>query len=150
MTIEDLAAFPGRLKEALALAGTRIRVRGSDGGFAIVEHLCHLADLEEEGYGARIEQLMAEERPAWDDFDGAAIAVSRNYLDQDPDTAYARFLHARNANLTRLRAAQEGDWEKTGRHRGMGDVSLRQIAEMMVEHDRDHAEQIETLLGELR
>ena len=148
--IEDLAAFPLKLKEAVAAAGPRIRVRASDGGFAVVEHLCHLADLETEGYGARIEQLLREQHPAWDDFDGAAIATARNYLEQDPHAAYSRFENARNANLARLRTASAEDWERKGTHRGMGEVSLRQIAEMMVEHDREHAAQIQTLLGELR
>ncbi len=148
--IDDLAQFPSTLKESIAAAGSRLRVRASDGGFAMVEHLCHLADLESEGYGARIERLLAETRPEWDDFDGAAIATERNYLEQDPEAAYQRFVEARNANLVRLRAASDGDWEKQGMHRGLGDVTLRQVAEMMLEHDRDHAGQIETLLAELR
>ena len=148
--IEDLSAFPSTLKDAVAAAGSRLRVRASDGGFALVEHLCHLADLESEGYGARIERLLAESRPAWDDFDGAAIAIERNYLEQDPHAAYQRFVDARNANLVKLRAASDGDWDKQGTHRGVGEVTLRQVAEMMVEHDRDHASQIETLLAELR
>ena len=148
--IEDLAAFPSRLEDAVAAAGTNIRIRASDGGFAIVEHLCHLADLESEAYGARIERLLAEAQPAWDDFDGAAIAIARNYLEQDPDAAYARFVSARDANLARLRAATSTQWEKTGMHRGVGELSLRQVAEMMVEHDRAHAGEITALLGELR
>ena len=147
--IEDLAAFPATLKDAVVAAGSRSRVRASDGGFAIVEHLCHLADLETEGYGARIEQLLADERPAWDDFDGAAIATARNYLEQDLDAAFQRFAGARDTNLARLRTATPDDWQKKGNHRGIGEMSLRDVAEMMVEHDREHASQIKALLGEL-
>lgn len=147
--LEDLDRFPSTLKKAVAAAGSRLRVRASDGGFAMVEHLCHLADLEREGYGARIELLLGEARPVWDDFDGAAIAIARNYLDQDAQEAYQRFVDARHVNLGKLRAASNGDWEKRGTHRGVGDVTLREVAEMMVEHDRDHAGQIATLLAEV-
>jgi len=147
--IDDLASFPSTLKEAVTAAGARLRVRGSDGGFAIVEHLCHLADLETEGYGQRIERILGHDDPSWDDFDGAAIAIARNYLEQDPDAAFQRFADARTTNLARLRAATEDDWQKRGTHRGVGDVSLRDVVEMMVEHDRSHAAEIKTLLGEL-
>ena len=148
--VEDLAAFPATLKDAVAAAGSQVRVRASDGGFALVEHLCHLADLESEGYGARIERLLSDERPVWDDFDGAAIATARNYLEQDPDAAYQRFVSARHANLARLQAATADDWNKKGTHRGIGDVSLHDVAEMMVEHDRSHAAEIAALVKELR
>lgn len=148
--IDDLEVFPVTLRDAVAAAGSQVRVRAHDGGFAIVEHLCHLADLETEGYGARIERLLSGEQPSWDDFDGAAIATSRNYLEQDPDAAYQRFLSSRKANLARLRAATSNDWKKRGTHRGIGEVSLHDVAEMMVEHDRSHAAEIAVLLKELR
>lgn len=149
--IDDLATFPLTLKEAVAAAGSRVRVRANDGRFAMVEHLCHLGDLEREGYGARIERLLSSEpEPQWDDFDGDAVARERNYLEQDSDAALQRFIDARAANVARLRAASEDDWQKRGTHQGTGEVTLRQLAEMMVKHDREHAADIAALLEELR
>lgn len=148
--IDQLAAFPNTLQAAVAAAGTRLRVRASDGRFAMVEHLCHLGDLEREGYGARIEMLLSEEAPEWDDFDGDAIARERNYLEQDSDAALQRFLDARAANVARLRGVSESDWQRRGTHRGMGEVTLARLAEMMVQHDREHAADIAALLEELR
>ena len=148
--IDDLASFPFTLRESVAAAGERLRVRGSDGGFAMVEHLCHLADLETEGYGARIVRLLSEPAPEWDDFDGETVARERNYLDQDADAALQRFVDARAANVTRLRAADERDRLRRGTHRGTGEVTLAELVAKMVEHDRDHAAQIARLLEELR
>jgi hypothetical protein len=148
--IDQLAAFPHTLQAALAAAGPRLRIRASDGRFAMVEHLCHLGDLEREGYGARIEMLLAEEAPEWDDFDGEAVARERSYLEQDADAALQRFIDARAANVARLRAVSESDWQRRGMHRGMGEVTLARVAEMMVQHDRDHAADIAALLEELR
>lgn len=147
--IDELAAFPATLKDSLAAAGPHLRIRASDGRFAMVEHLCHLDDLEREGYGARIARLLSDENPEWDDFDGAAIAEERKYLEQDADAALARFAEARAANVARLRSASAEDWNRSGVHRGMGEVSLRRIAEMMLEHDRGHADDIAQLLREL-
>lgn len=148
--IDDLAAFSSTLNGVIAKAGPKLRVRASDGNFALVEHLCHLGDLEREGYGMRIERLLSEERPEWDDFDGAAVAEQRNYLEQDPEAALQRFVEARAANVARLRGLRDGDWERRGTHRGIGEVTLRRVVEMMVEHDRGHAAEIEALLEELR
>jgi len=83
--IDALAAFPATLKDALAAAGPRLRIRARDGRFAMVEHLCHLGDLEREGYGARIERLLSEDAPEWDDFDGETVARERNYLALDAE-----------------------------------------------------------------
>lgn len=147
--IDELAMFPARLRSAVNAAGPKLRIRARDGRFAIVEHCCHLADLEAEGYGARIEKLLHDERPEWDEFDGEKIAMERNYLEQDAEEALQRFVDARASNVARLRAVRDDQWELRGTHRGMGEVSLRELVEAMVEHDRAHANDIQVLLKEL-
>ena len=147
--IDELSAFPATMKEALAAAKPDLRTRASDGRFAMVEHLCHLGDVEREAYGARIQRLLSEERPEWDDFDGDAVARERNYLEQDADAALQRFVDARAANVARLRAVQDEQWQRSGVHRGVGEVTLSRLTEMMLQHDRDHAADIRTLLKEL-
>jgi DinB superfamily len=148
--IDELSAFPETVKEALAAAKPDLRTRASDGRFAMVEHLCHLGDVEREAYGARIERLLSEEESLeWDDFDGDAVARERNYLEQDADAALQRFIDARAANIARLRAVQGDQWQRRGMHRGVGEVTLARLTEMMLQHDRDHAADIKTLLKEL-
>jgi hypothetical protein len=147
--IDELAAFPATLRDALAKAGPGLRIRASDGRFAMVEHLCHLGDLEREGYGMRIDRLLSDGWPEWDDFDGETIAMERNYLDQDAEAALQRFVDARAANVARLRALRKSDWERRGMHRGLGEVTMTRLVEMMVQHDRDHAVDINVLLEEL-
>lgn len=147
--IDELAGFPATLQAKLTAAGAKLRIRASDGRFAMVEHCCHLADLEEEGYGARIARLLEEEHPEWGEFDGDKVATERKYLEQDAEAALQRFIRARALNVQRLRAASENDWHRRGTHRGMGEVTLEQLVALMVQHDRDHAKDIEVLLKEL-
>jgi len=42
---------------------------GRRGAFCPVEHCWHLADLEREGYGVRIQRLLRENQPLLRDFD---------------------------------------------------------------------------------
>jgi len=56
-----LAGMPAFLEAALARAGTaRLAARPEAGGFSLVEHACHLRDLEREGYLLRLMRLLAE------------------------------------------------------------------------------------------
>ena len=87
--------------------------------------------------------------PEWDDFDGAAVAQARNYLQQDVEVALQEFADARFQSVARLRGASQDDWKKRGLHRGVGAVTLTAVVEMMAEHDRAHTQEIVSLLEEL-
>jgi hypothetical protein len=75
-----LAAMPPFLeKNARRFTEEDARRKGPDGAFSFVENVWHLADLEREGYGARIERLRGEDHPRLSDFDGARVARERDY-----------------------------------------------------------------------
>ena len=128
---------------------SRIRRRPGAGGFALVEHAWHLADLEREGYGERIRRLLAEERPHLPDFDGGRLARERDYLSRDIAEGMASFAAARAANLRAMRALRSSDWERAGTQEGVGRVTLADIPRLMAEHDASHRREIEELLEEL-
>jgi len=127
----------------------RARQRPRAGGFAFVEHVWHLADLEREGFGERIRLLREEVNPALPDFDGERTARERNYLQLDPAAGLASFSRAREENLAALRALAPAEWELAGEQEGVGRVSLADIPRMMAEHDASHRREIEALLAEL-
>lgn len=70
--------------------------------FSPVEQVWHLADLEAEGFGYRIERLLRDESPELPDFDGAAIARERGYRRLSLAEGLERFAAARRANLARF------------------------------------------------
>lgn len=148
--MHDLAAFPAILAAVVeAVPREKIRIRASDGRFALVEHVWHLADLEEEGYAVRIERLLAEEHPALADFHGDVIAEERHYIDQEIAPALERFTRARKANAERLASLSDDQRARAGTQEGAGEVTIARVAAMMQQHDREHAADLETLLGEL-
>lgn len=145
--IERLAGMPAFVHAALdAASHDELVFRPGEGGeFSLVEHACHLRDLEREGYLARVRRMLAEDTPALDGFDGAAVARSRNYLAQDARAAARDFSAARRellgllAPLTPAQLGREATFE--GRRIALGD-----LVAMIVEHDRGHREEIESLV----
>jgi hypothetical protein len=146
---DGLAAMAAFLESSLRRARDRFRERPRDGGFSILEHVWHLADLEVEGYGERIGRLRAEERPHLPDFDGARLARERDYRVKDAASGLERFCAARTANLTALSSLAPAEWGRTGTQDGVGAVTLRDLPRMMAAHDRMHREEIKALLDEL-
>jgi hypothetical protein len=137
----DLELAAGRMTEEAA------RTPPADGGFSLVEQAWHLADLEREGYGARIRRLLAAEDPDLPDFDGARVAAERNYRARSLAEGIASFRDARRANLALLGSVPPAAWGRAGRQEGVGRVTLRDVPRMMREHDDSHRAEIAALLG---
>jgi uncharacterized damage-inducible protein DinB len=152
MSIEDLLlqleTMPEELRAAAArMPESRWRVPPAAGGFSLVEQMWHLADLEAEGYGPRIERLLSETGPHLPDFEGDRIAAERDYKSLSLGEGLARFTFARARNLARLRSLSEEAWTRAGTQEGVGAVTLSDIPRMMVEHDTSHRAEITALLA---
>jgi hypothetical protein len=148
--MKHLEAFPGVLRNALALfKGGQIRRRSSSGLFAPIEQAWHVADLEVEGYGARIVQLLLTDGPHFVDFDGDAIAEQRRYVDLGLESGLRRFESARVTNVARLCSATSEQLAHRATKDGVeGYVTLSRIIDMMTQHDASHANEIVLLLSE--
>jgi hypothetical protein len=145
---ERLERMPDELRCRVAqLDDAGARRPGPNGAFAPVEHAWHLADLEREGYGARLERLLAEDDPALPDFDGDRIARERAYRTLALEPALAAFAAARAANLALLRAARPEQLERAGRQEGVGVIRLADVPRMMAEHDAGHLAELDGLAG---
>ncbi len=142
--MNDLLEMPVRVAEILGGITAR-RTRPAEGEFCAVEHVCHLRDIEAEGYAVRIEQLMREDEPLLRDLDGEALARERRYIDQDPDEALRAFAAARARSVELLRGADESALARAGTFENVGRISLAKLVEMMREHDRGHLRDLETI-----
>ena len=123
----------------------RARTRPAPDAFSFVEHVWHLADLEAEGFGARIRRLLAEESPELPDFDGARIAAERDYRSRGSAEGLAAFTEARLRNVASLRALTPDQRSRPGTQEGVGPVTLGEIPARMLDHDRSHRSEIEAL-----
>lgn len=145
-TIERLQQMPDFVLAAMAAVGRdRLRFKLSPEDFSLLEHACHLRDLEREGYLVRIRRMMSEPDPALEPFDGAAVAAARDYMAQDPVAAAKDFAAARRELTGLLAPLTDADLARTGTFDGKP-VRLADVLAMIVEHDREHREEIEAVL----
>ncbi len=141
--LAELEAMPEFLTGRFVdLSAEEARRGGPDGTFSPVEQCWHLADLESEGFGARIRRLLSEERPFLPDFDGARVARVRNYRARSLVEGLQAFRAARESNLALLRSVRDEAWSRGGVQEGVGEVRLSDIPRLMREHDASHKAEI--------
>jgi len=142
--MDSLAATPRFLHESYdGLNHEASRLPGPNGTFSPVEQIWHLADLEREGFGLRIQRLQTESSPSLPDFDGVRIARERNYLSLSLSAGLAAFENSRHANIARLQSLTDEAWSRSGTQDGVGQVALCDIPVFMQQHDRAHITEIQ-------
>lgn len=113
------------------------RIKNAD-EFSALENICHLRDIEIEGYSKRILQILQEDVPSLGDIDGGRVAVERDYNSQDASKALEAFTTARKRNIEQLRRVIPEQTGREGNLEGVGIISLARLLEMMLEHDQSH------------
>lgn len=148
-SIERLDAMPEFLEAALLAAGDENLLRQPvEGEFSLVEHACHLRDLEREGYLVRVRRMLTEEAPALEGFDGNTVASQRHYRKQDAALAAREFSAARDELIELLAPLTEKDLLREGTFQGKR-VCFGDVIAMMVEHDRGHRDEVARLVDSL-
>ena len=143
--LASLANMPRYIEATMRVLTPEIaRRRGHNDLFSPVEQVWHLADLEREGFGQRIDRLLTEAEPRLPDFDGAAIATARQYRSLSLQEGLVAFREARRRNLSILRTLKAEAWNRVGQQDGVGRVSLCDMPSFMAQHDAAHRDEIET------
>jgi DinB superfamily len=147
--LDALAAAPIRIQSLLnRVSDAQLRQRQAAGEFSCVETVCHLRDIETEGYTARINRILSEDQPFLPDLDGGRLAVERDYNQQDVQAALRAFLLARTENLSTLRGLDARQLDRSGTLEGVGLVTLEGLLTMMRDHDGGHISDVEQILQE--
>lgn len=145
-----LAAMPGRLKAILeAIPETSWRLHPKAGGFSLVEHVCHLRDIDGDGYRVRLDRMLEEDRPVLPDIDGEKLAIERDYPAQDARSALDAFTATRWAIVGRLGKLQSGERRRTGLMAGTTEIDIDGLVSAMLAHDSEHLDDLDRLRAEL-
>lgn len=123
-----------------------LKLKDSD-EFSALENICHLRDIEIEGYGERIVRILEEDNPSLPDLDGARLAIEHDYNNQDAKAALADFIDARSRNLNLLKNLGPEQFAHEGTLEGVGEINMEKLVEMMVEHDQGHLAELQTISG---
>jgi uncharacterized damage-inducible protein DinB len=154
MELPEVIAFleetPEEVRRLSAgVGGEELRERAEDGSFSFVEHVCHLRDIEREGYAARIEKILTEDSPTRADVNGRRLAAERRYNEQRFEEGLEEFSEARARNVSALRGLSEGQLQRRGVFEGVGEVTLARLVSMMYEHDASHRGELGALRGQV-
>lgn len=127
------------------LSDAELRWVHSEEEFSAIENICHLRDLELQGYTPRVKRILDETNPELADFDGARVAAESNYNDEASTAALEAFGKARQENVEKIRGLTEEQLKRGGTLEGVGRITLKQLAEKMREHDESHLQDLRVL-----
>lgn len=149
----DLSKLLARLAEMPSFADTCVHrippthgaIRPSLGSFSLIENVCHLRDVDREGYAIRVARLMEEVLPDLPDVDGDALAVARNYQSQDLELALRQFARARAYALETLHSLSGQDLVRRATWGAFGVVTFAEVLERWIAHDDGHRAELSAL-----
>jgi hypothetical protein len=99
----NLARTPTELATLLeSFPADNVTFKPSPDEFSVLENICHLRDIEIEGYTVRIQRILSEDRPFLPDLDGTRLAIERDYNRQRLSEELSLFSQARRHNLAVL------------------------------------------------
>lgn len=154
--LSDLGQMPDELERTLRLvAADRLGWKPESWGgapgetFSALEHVCHLRDIERDGYHVRVRRLLEEPSPSLLSLDGYEIARERRYELADVGQALAEFRRARGETVGRLRGLTEAQLGRSGEFAEYGRLTLRALVHYLRSHDLQHLAGIQWLAGRI-
>ena len=156
VTLDALRAFPDLLEAHFAQfpPGSRHWAPASWDGvpsepLTAIEQICHVRDIEVEGYQRRIERTLAEDNPFLPSINTEALARKRRYGLSDADAALANFRTARRRTISLIERLTPAQLERPAVFEGYGDVTLRSLVHYLCSHDQQHLSGLQWLLGKI-
>ena len=115
--------------------------------YPAVGQICHVRDIEIDGYQVRIRRLLDERQPKLVSLDGDSLALERRYAEADPEEALAAFRAARRGTLELLEGISAEQLRRDGAFEGYGPVTLEGLLHFLCSHDQQHLACLQWLLG---
>jgi hypothetical protein len=117
--------------------------------FTAIEQVCHVRDIEIEGYQQRFRRTLAEEGPRLASIDSETVAKQRDYGRSDAAIVMGEFRAAREQTLALLRGLGPAQLERRAFFEGYGPVTLRALVHYLCSHDQQHLAGLQWLLGKI-
>ena len=123
-----------------AVPGEMLSVRGQ---------ICHLRDIEAEGYHLRIRRMLDETEPDLASLDSYALAEARDYHAAGIGEAMGAFRAARQITLDQLAGLTVGQLDRPGTFAEYGPITLRGLVHLLASHDAQHLACLYWLLAKM-
>lgn len=116
--------------------------------FSAIEQICHVRDIEVDGYHRRFDRALQETRPELENVDGEMLSIERTYADADPREVFATFRAARTRTLEIVAAFTPEHWGRTAVFDG-APITVRGLVHMLCSQDQQHLAGLQWLLARI-
>lgn len=156
ITIDTLTAFPQQLEAHYAAIPAEFRhwtPASWDGvpsePFTAIEQICHVRDIEIDGYHLRFRRTLDETRPLLASIDSDVLARERAYGAADAAEVFASFRLARAKTVALLASLTPEQFTRSAEFEGYGALTLRSLVHYLCSHDQQHLAGLQWLLGKI-
>jgi hypothetical protein len=147
--MDGLRALPSQVEELVQnLSEDAVCWRPAPIQWSVKEVCCHLRDSFEID-GERIRRMLDEDEPFLPSYDQEALARERDYQSESMPRVLTALRAFSGGLAYLLESFSEEEWQRTGRHEERGPMSIAEYAQLLVDHGREHLEQIRALREQL-
>jgi hypothetical protein len=153
-TLDALRAFPSQLEAHYGAIPAQSKHWKPDSWEGIpseplspIEQLCHVRDVEIDGYQLRFQRTLKEESPFLPALDTDGLARDREYYKQDAARVLAEFGAARVKTLEMLKALSPQQLARRAEFEGYGQTTLKGLVHYLCSHDQQHLAGLQWLMG---
>ena len=157
ITLKALADFPTQLEAhygLIPLAQKHWKPTSWEGipseHLTAIEQLCHVRDVEIEGYQLRFQRTLKEESPFLASLDTDALAQDREYYKQDAVRVLAEFKNARAKTVEMLKTLSPQHLARKAEFEGYGATTLKGLIHYLCSHDQQHLAGMQWLAGKIQ
>jgi hypothetical protein len=155
-TLDELTQFPARMHRMYAAVPTSHRnwsPASWDGipseQFTALEQICHVRDIEIDGYHVRLRRMLETDSPLLESIDSYEVAKQRLYAEEDAERVFAAIRAAREETLRIIRPLSEAQLARTGEFEGYGTLTVKSLIHYLCSHDQQHLSGLQWLLGKI-
>jgi DinB superfamily len=116
--------------------------------FTAIEQICHVRDIEVNGYHVRLQRTLQESHPQLSTLDGESLARERRYAAADAAEVFTAFRRARARTIELVSGLSAAQLGRTAQFEGRS-VSLRGLVHYLCSHDQQHLAGLQWLLANI-
>lgn len=155
-TLHALAEFPDQLEAfyaAIPARRTNWAPSSWDGipseTLTAIEQICHIRDIEIDGYQERIARALTETSPNLPALDTYRLAKERSYAKANAAEVLATFRAARRRTIECIAGLDTAQLERRALFEGYDMVTVRGLIHYLCSHDQQHLAGLQWLLGKM-
>lgn len=128
--------------EVTALGEDEAAWHPAEGEWCVKEVLGHMIESERRGFNGRIRLILERDNPTLEPWDQIAIAYERKDDERMAQSLWMEFMGLRRDSVMLVKSLEPAQLDRTGVHRTVGELHVRDLLHEWLHHDRNHTKQI--------